>query len=89
MNRRFSDIAWEEFMQWVAEDRKKAEKIADLLDDIERNGISKGIGKPEALKYQYSGQWSRRIDDMNRLVYTIDENGYIYVISCKGHYGDK
>ena len=76
-------------MSWVSEDRKKAEKIANLLDDIERNGISKGKGKPEALKYNYSGQWSRRIDDTNRLVYTIDENGYIYVISCKGHYKDK
>ena len=66
MNRRFSETAWQHFMYWVNEDRKKAEKISDLLDDIERNGLSKGIGKPEALKHQYSGQWSRRIDSFNR-----------------------
>ena len=69
-------------MTWVREDRKKAEKIDSLLNDIERNGLYKGIGKPEALRHK-CGQWSRKIDDTNRLVYTIDENGYIYITSCK------
>lgn len=86
MNRRFSETAWQHFMYWVTEDRQKANKIDSLLTDIERNGLSTGIGKPEALKHQYSGLWSRRIDDKNRLVYTIDDKGYIYVVSCKGHY---
>ena len=74
-------------MFWVSEDRKKAEKINDLLNDIERNGAAKGKGKPERLKYRPA--WSRKIDDTNRLIYNIDKNGYIYVISCKGHYDDK
>ena len=89
MSRHFSDTAWLHFMYWVKENRKKAQKISDLIDDIERNGLSKGIGKPEGLKHQYQGYWSRKIDDDNRLIYTIDENGVVYIVSCKGHYEDK
>ena len=59
-------------------------KINELIKDIERNGALNGIGKPEALKYRKG--YSRRIDETNRLVYTIDENGILYILSCKGHY---
>ena len=86
MNRRFSETAWQQFMYWVVENKKKAEKIDSLLSDIERNGVSKGTGKPEALKHQYQGYWSRRIDETNRLIYKVDENNNLYIISCKGHY---
>ena len=59
-------------------------RINDLVKDIERNSLSDGIGKPEPLKYRKA--WSRRIDKENRLVYNIDENGYLGIIACRGHY---
>lgn len=80
----FEDEAWEQFYYWVQENRKTAEKIYKLLNDIEQNGVAKGVGKPEKLKYREG--WSRRIDKENRLVYNVDENNLVHVISCKGHY---
>lgn len=74
-------------MEWVREDRKMARKIAALLDDIERNG-HEGMGKPEALRHEFSDYWSRRINEKDRLIYRSDENT-IYIAACKGHYGDK
>ena len=79
------DKAWDEYVAWNKEDRKIFDKINVLIKDIERNGVNKGIGKPEKLRYRDG--WSRRIDEKNRLVYKIDEHGYIYILSCKGHYG--
>lgn len=67
-------------------DRKTLKKINALVKDIERNGLSEGIGKPEPLKYRKA--WSRRIDRENRLVYNIDSNHNLLIISCKGHYED-
>ena len=84
MNKRWDDKAWDEYVAWNKEDRKIFDKINVLIKDIERNGVNKGIGKPEKLRY--SDGWSRRIDEKNRLVYKIDEHGYIYILSCKGHY---
>lgn len=63
---------------------RKIEKINSLIKDIQRNTFE-GIGKPEPLKDNLSGMWSRRIDDTNRIVY-YEENGIIYIVSCKGHY---
>lgn len=83
-NKRWDDKAWDEYVDWQNKDKKTLKRINDLIKDIERNGLNKGIGKPEKLKY--TDDWSRRIDDKNRLVYKIDENGYIYIRSCKGHY---
>ena len=60
MNKVFSENAWQDFMAWVREDRKIARRINELLTDIERNG-HEGIGKPEALRHDLSGYWSRRI----------------------------
>ena len=68
------------------QDKKTLKKINDLLKDISRNGVDKGIGKPEPLKNNYSGYWSRRIDEKNRLIYRVDEEGNVIVESCKGHY---
>ena len=84
-NKRWNDQAWDDYVHWQTEDKKTAKRINDLVKDIERNGLNKGIGKPEKLKY--TDEWSRRIDDKNRLVYKIDEYGFIYIRSCKGHYG--
>ena len=84
MNKRWDDKAWDEYVAWNKEDRKIFDKINVLIKDIERNGVNKGIGKPEKLRYRDG--WSRRIDEKNRLVYKIDEHGYIYILSCRGHY---
>lgn len=82
----FSQNAWEEYLYWQTQDRKMMKRINDLLKDISRNGLSDGIGKPEPLKHRKA--WSRRIDQANRLVYTLDAAQNILVIACKGHYDD-
>lgn len=84
MNKVFSENAWQDFMAWVREDRKIARRINELLTDIERNG-HEGIGKPEALRHDLSGYWSRRITQKDRLIYTFDGKN-IYIAACKGHY---
>jgi len=86
MGTNFEDEAFAELMEWMREDRKTAEKIHALIKDIHRNGAMTGIGKPERLKYRSA--WSRRIDKENRLVYDVDDNGNVHIISCKGHYED-
>ena len=87
MNKMFSDNAWQDFLLRMREDRKTAKKIASLLADIERNG-NEGLGKPESLKGNLSGYWSRRISEKDRLIYRFDETT-IYIAACKGNYGDK
>jgi len=82
MNKVFSENAWQDFMAWVREDRKIARRINELLTDIERNG-HEGIGKPEALRHDLSGYWSRRITQKDRLIYTFDEKN-IYIATDKG-----
>ena len=84
MGTNFEDNALSPLMQWVKEDRKVAEKIYKLIQDIHRNGLADGIGKPEHLKYRDG--WSRRIDHENRLVYDVDKDGNLRVLSCNGHY---
>ena len=84
MNKLWSDDGWEHYVYWQSQDHKTLKRINDLLKSIERNGADKGIGKPEKLKYEDG--WSRRIDEKNRLVYKIDDQGYLYIISCRGHY---
>ena len=78
--------ALSDFMYWAHNDRKILDKIDAILNDIERNGANKGIGKPERLKHQDG--YSRRINDEHRLIYEVKEN-IIAVKSCKGHYDDK
>ena len=80
----FSPQAWEEYCYWQKQDKKILKRINQLLKDISRNGFT-GIGKPEPLKENLSGYWSRRIDDVNRLVYQI-KDGQIEIIQCRGHY---
>ena len=87
MNKLFSDNAWQDFQSWIQEDRKIAKKVAAMLADIERN-VHQSIGKPEALRGNLTGYWSRRITEKDRLIYRFDETT-IYIAACKGHYNDK
>ena len=86
MSNTLSDEAWEQYIEWQLKDRAIAKKINELIKDINRNGLNKGIGKPEPLRHRKA--WSRRIDHEHRLVYNFDENKNLLIISCKGHYED-
>lgn len=86
MNKIWSDEAWDDYLYWQTQDKKTLKRINELLKDIERNGLSRGIGKPEPLRYRKG--WSRRIDDANRLIYNFNEKGELWIISCRGHYED-
>lgn len=86
MKKIWFDEAWEDYLYWQTQDKKTLKRINLLLKDIER-GHFDGLGKPEPLKGDLSGFWSRRIDDVNRLVYRICEN-VLEIASCKGHYED-
>ena len=76
--------ARQELANWRQLDSKKYQKIKRMLEQIATSPTT-GIGKPEALKYQWSGYWSRRIDQNNRLVYRFDDD-FVYVVQAKGHY---
>lgn len=84
----WSDDAWDDYLYWQTQDKKTLKRINQLIQDIERNGAAKGIGKPEPLIGDLQGEFSRRIDDANRIVYHMEGNR-IYIASCRGHYGDK
>ena len=84
MKKIWFDRAWDDYLYWQIQDKKLLKKINELLKDIERNQNT-GLGKPEALKGDLSGFWSRRIDEVNRLVYRINGD-VIEIASCKGHY---
>jgi toxin YoeB len=81
----FDSDAFDDFCNWAVYDKKIFKKILELLKSIKRSPFQ-GIGKPEALKFSQSGYWSRRITDEHRLVYKVDDNGSIFIASCKGHY---
>lgn len=82
----WEDRAWDDYIYWQGQDRKTLKRINNIINDIKRNPFY-GIGKPEPLKGNLSGYWSRRIDEVNRIVYYEDDN-IIYIIACKGHYDD-
>ncbi len=84
MNIPFSKNAWEDYTSWLTEDKKMLKKINELIKDIQRTPFA-GRGKPEPLKYELSGFWSRRIDREHRLVYQISGDE-ILIYSCKYHY---
>ena len=79
--------AWEDYKYWQTQDKKTIKRINQLIQDTVRNGFT-GIGKPEPLKGELNGFWSRRIDDTNRFVYRLNDDGSLEVLSCKGHYDD-
>jgi toxin YoeB len=76
--------SWADYIYWQGQDRKTLKRINKLIEDTKRSPF-KGIGKPEPLKENLSGFWSRRVDDTNRLVYAVDNN-QLTIISCRYHY---
>lgn len=86
----FSDKGWSDLNYWIKQDKKIYKRIIKLIDDIEDGDPFKGLGKPELLKHNYKGYWSRRINDEHRLIYKIsdfnDTEKELFIASLKGHY---
>ena len=80
----FTEKAWEDYTYWFSHDKKKVARIHQLLKNIDATPYS-GIGKPEPLKENLSGFWSRRINDEHRIVYVVEKETVV-IISCRGHY---
>ena len=83
----FTDIGWQDYLYLTVEDRKTLKRINRLIEDIERNGNA-GIGKPEPLTGNFTGYWSRRINEKDRLIYRIEEES-ICILSCRYQYDDR
>jgi len=84
MNIRFSEQAWDEYLYWQQNDRAMMRRVNQLIREIRREPFS-GIGQPEALRFQWPGYWSRRLDQEHRLVYRIVE-GELEIAQCRYHY---
>ena len=84
MRKIWYDRASEDYLYWQSQDKKTLRRINTILRDIERGNFN-GVGKPEALKGDLTGFWSRRIDEKNRLVYRVRQ-GVLEIASCRGHY---
>lgn len=84
---KFSQIALNEMLSYKSGNQKLVFKILELIDDIQKHPFE-GLGKPEPLKNEYAGCWSRRVSDEHRLVYKLTDE-FIEIISCKGHYTEK
>jgi toxin YoeB len=80
----FSKNSWDDYISWQSEDKNMLKKINELIKDIQRTPFE-GKGKPEPLKYDLAGYWSRRIDREHRLVYQVEDN-QIFIYSCRYHY---
>lgn len=80
----FTDNAWNDYLHWQTQDKKTLKRINKLIRDIESTPFA-GLGKPEPLKFDYTGYWSRRINEVDRLIYSIEEET-INILACKGHY---
>ena len=79
----FTEQAWDEYLSWQ-QDKQTVRRINALLREITRTPFE-GTGKPEPLKHNRAGEWSRRINETDRLVYKV-QNGSVIVLQCKGHY---
>lgn len=80
----FTGECWSDYIYWQGQDKRVLKRINTLIKDAQRNPFG-GIGKPEPLKGNLSGLWSRRIDETNRLVYQVDDE-VLTIISCRYHY---
>jgi toxin YoeB len=80
----WTDEAWKDYVYWQSQDKKTLRRINKLVKETIRQPFE-GIGKPEYLKENLSGFWSRRIDETNRLVYAVTDD-YLTIISCRYHY---
>ena len=87
MNKKWIESSWEECEERSAYDKKFKKKVIELIKDIERHPFT-GIGKPEPLKDNMSGWWSRHINDTDRLIYRVQGND-LEILECIGHYNDK
>ena len=81
---KFTEDAGKDYCYWQSQDNKTLKRINTLIKEIQRDPFA-GIGKPEPLKYDFQGAWSRRIDAENRLIYMLDESGIAF-LSFKDHY---
>lgn len=81
----WSTNAWQDYVWWQTQDRKILRRVSLLLDDIVRNGHD-GLGKPEPLRHEYQGYWSRRISEEHRLIYRIADEDVLIAV-CRHHYG--
>lgn len=84
MEIRFAKDGWGDYLYWQQQDKKTLKRINELIKAIERDPFE-GIGKPEPLKFDLAGYWSRRIDDQHRLIYKY-ENKTVYILQCRYHY---
>jgi toxin YoeB len=84
-NIKFSPDAFREYNEWIEQDKILFEKIKELIKDISREPFN-GLGKPEPLKGNYAGFWSRRVNQEHRLIYSVNDDT-INIVKCKGHYG--
>ena len=80
----WTSAAWSDYLYWRGQDRKTLKRINALIQDAMRHPFE-GIGKPESLRESLAGYWSRRIDDTQRLVYTVEANA-LAIVSCRYHY---
>ena len=86
MDKVWYDKAWAEYLEWQTQDKKTLKRINKLIKDIDRHPFT-GIGKPEPLKGNKQGYWSRHIDEINRIVYKVEHN-QIIIAQCGGHYDE-
>jgi toxin YoeB len=84
MNIMFTPESWDDYLYWQKNDKRLLRRINELIKDSKRNPFE-GIGKPELLKYQLKGCWSRRIDQEHRLIYEVEDT-LIRIIACRFHY---
>jgi toxin YoeB len=80
----FTPDAWSDYLYWQGQDKKTLKRINTLINEAARTPFE-GIGKPEPLRGDLSGYWSRRIDDVNRLVYQVTDSD-LEIVSCRHHY---
>ena len=80
----FAEGAWEDYVYWQRTDKGILKRVNELIRDIQRQPFA-GIGKPEPLRFEFSGYWSRRIDQAHRLVYKV-EGRTLYIAQCRYHY---
>lgn len=80
----WTELSWESYLYWQASDKKILKRINELIKDIKRSPFQ-GIGKPEPLRFDLAGKWSRRINDEHRLVYEV-RKGELIIFQCRYHY---
>lgn len=81
----WTDNGWEDYLYWQQQDKKTLKRVNRLIEDMMRGDPFTGIGKPEPLRGNLSGFWSRRIDDANRLVYAVKDDKVV-ILQCRYHY---